>query len=565
MNDIAQESLFDSRSVLQVLGCLMLEPTLLDEYHFEPEDFKDAFYSMIFGAIHNLYFEGIRVIDKIAIDNYLSNYPQQYAVFTQHDGMQYVEDCKTLAVKANFTYYHQKLKKLAYLRYADKNGLDIRPLYDYTLTGTELEKEQEHFDKMNIEDLISRIEDKFVIEAKNKYSIAVTQKEYIAGSGLAELKEELKETPDYGIPLVSPFLNTIYRGARLGTVYLISTPSGVGKTRIGVQNMVWFSIPWQWNLETKKWECHGISNPALIIETELELKEIQTMVLAQVSGVSEDKILAGTYTRDEEKRIDKAIEYIKAAPLYIVVVEDFSKEQVFNIIRKYHRECGVDYIFFDYIQSSFGLINEMTKNANGIRIREDQILYQFVSALKGLARQLTVFILSATQLSGTYHEGYKDETILRGAKAMADKIDCGEIVMIPTASELKAVDDYIERKLGMKKPNRIKHVYKCRGGKYTKLKIFCYLDLGKLTLTDMFVTDADNILIDIPYTNISVGEMKVGDMDIVEQTIQENSVDMNMVSDEEVFDKLSGQNSESENENVDGLSDAQLAMRRLGF
>ncbi|MBR1892045.1 MAG: hypothetical protein IJ815_00745 [Lachnospiraceae bacterium] len=549
---------------MQVLGCLMLEPTLLDEYHFEPEDFKDAFSTIIYGAVNNLYSEGIRVIDKVAIDNYLSAYPQQYSIFTQHDGMQYVDDCRALAEKANFTYYHQKLKKLAYLRYAGKNGLDIRPLYDYSLTGTELEKEQKKFDAMTIEDLISRIESKFVIDARNKYSISTTQKEYTMGNGLSELISELREIPDYGIPLVSPVLNTIYRGARFGTVYLISAPSGVGKTRVGVQNMVYFSVPWQYNNETKKWETHGISNPSLIISTELEHKELQTMVVAQVSGVSEDKILAGSYDKSEQKRIEQAIEYIKSSPLYTVILEDFSREQVFNIIRKYHRECGVDYVYFDYIQMSFNLMNEMVKNAQGVRIREDQILYQFVSSLKALARQLNIFILSATQLSGTYHEGYKDETILRGAKAMADKIDCGEIIMIPTAGELKAVDSCRPRKINMKTPNRIKHIYKCRGGKYTTIKVFCYMDLGKLTCEDLFVTDADNILIDIPYTNISVGEMKVGDMDVVEQTIKENSVDMSIVSDEEVFEKLSGQE-KTETEDVSGLSDAQLAMRRLGF
>lgn len=561
----AQNNLFDSRCVLQVLGSLMLDPTLLDEYRFEPEDFKDAFYSIIFGAINNLYAEGIRVIDRIAIDNYLANYQQQYSVFTQHNGLQYVDDCRALAQKENFNYYHQKLKKFAYLRYADKYGLDIRPLYDYTLTGAELEKEQAKFDKMSIEELITRVEDKFIIEARNKYSISITQKEYTAGNGAKELIKELKETPDYGIPLVSPVLNTIYRGARLGAVYLMSTPTGGGKTRIGVQNMVHFSVPWQYNIETKTWENRGVSNPALIIETELEFKEIQTMIIAQVSGVAEDKILSGSFLRDEEKRINQAIEYIESSPLYIVVLEDFSREQVFNIIRKYHRDYGVDYIFFDYIQMSFTLMNEMTKNAQGMRIREDQILYQFVSSLKGLARQLCVFILSATQLSGTYHEGYKDETILRGAKAMADKIDCGEIIMIPTTGELKAVEDIRPRKINMKVPNRIKHIYKCRGGKYTKIKVFCYLDLGRMILEDLFVTDAENILIDIPYTNISVSEMKVGEMDVVEQIIQDNSVDMSMVTEEEVFEKLSGQEMTNETEDVSGYNDAQLAMRRLGF
>lgn len=562
-----EERLFDERCVFQVLGCLMLEPSLLDEYHFQKEDFKEEFFMIIYGAIFNLYSNGSRIIDKVAIDNYLSHYEQQYATFKQHDGMGYVEDCRSLAKKENFSYNHQRLKKLAYLRYVNARGLDVRPLFDISLEGSALETEQAKFDKLTVEDLIAKVENTFVIEGKTHYMVSVTQKEYVAGNGIRNLISSLQESPDFGISLVSSFLNTIYRGARLGTVYLISAPSGVGKTRVGVQNLVHFSIPHRYDCDKNAWIHEGMSNPSLIISTELELNELQTMILAQVSGVSEDKILSWNVTKDEESRIDEASAYIEASPLYIVVLEDFSREQVFNLIRKYHREFGVDYVYFDYIQSSLGLLNEMTKNVNGIRLREDQVLYQFVSALKALARQLNIFILSATQLSGTYHDGYKDETILRGAKAMADKIDCGEIIMIPTVTELKAVDDYIERKIKMRRPNRVKHIYKCRGGKYTKIKVFCYIDLGKMTLEDMFVTDSENVLIDIPRTEIEMGvdTAPAIDTELVEQMIEDNSVDMGVVSDEEVFNKLTGQNTETENDSEHGMSEAQLAMRRLGF
>lgn len=564
-----QDLLFDSRSVFQVIGCLMREPTLLDEYRFDPDDFYDLFNKIIYGAINNLYSEGARVIDKIAIDNYLSNYKEQYAVFTQRDGLQYAEDCKNLAEPKNFPYYYQQVKKFAYLRYADKNGLDIRPLYDYSLTGSELEKERDKFNKQSVEDLIEKVESKFVTEGKAKYMISVMQKEYQAGAGIRELVESLQESPDFGIPLLSPFLNTIYRGARFGALYLLSAPSGVGKTRIGMMNMVYFSVPHHYDNKEKKWVHKGFSNPSLIISTELERNELQTIILAQISGVSEDKILSWKMTKQESIRVEEAMGYMEMYPLYFVILEDYSQEQIFNIIKKYHRDYGVNYVYFDYIQTTPGLLSEMTKNASGIRLREDQILYQFVSSLKRVARLLNINIISATQLSGTYHEGPRDETILRGAKAMADKIDCGEIIMNPTPGELKAVDDYIERKIKMVKPNKVKHVYKCRGGKYTKLKIFCHLDLGAMTVEDLFATDANNVLIDIPLTEINLGEdapvMDVEATEIIEQVIEDNSVDMGSVSEEEIYNKLSGQNSDSQIEDESGLTEAQLAMRKLGF
>lgn len=555
--------LLDERCILQVLGCLMLEPTLLDEYRFEPDDFGLDFYQIIYGAIYNLYSTGSGVIDKVSIDNYLSNYKTQYTKFQLNKGMEYVNDCRELAELRNFTPNHSKLKKLAYLRYAEANGLDIRPLFDYTLEGAEFEKEQEKFDALSVDELITRVEDKFVIEAKNKYSIVITQKEYGAGSGINELLDKLEESPDYGIPLVSPFLNTIYRGARLGTFFLLSAPTGAGKTRIGIQNIVYFSIPHQYNTESHEWEYHnGMTNPSLIISTELEIEEIQPMILAQIAGVDEDKIKTNCCTSEEKERVRKAAQYMINSPLHIVVVDDFSREQVFNIIRKYHREYDVDYVYFDYIQLSDGLMSEMAKMKN---MRGDQILYQFVSSLKLLARKLNIFLISATQVSGSYHEGARDETILRGAKAMADKVDGGEIVMDPSPGELKAVESIIPRKIGMKMPNKVKHIYKCRGGKYTKIKIFCYLDLGKMTLDDLFVTDANNVVIDIPYTNISVSSLENDDLDTVEQIIQENSIEMNKVSEEEVYEKLNGQINDQDNNSEANMTETQLAMKRLGF
>lgn len=93
------------------------------------------------------------------------------------------------------------------------------------------------------------------------------------------------------------------------------------------------------------WIKNGSSEPTLYISTEQELGEIQTMMLAFISGVSEDHILNGRYEGDEENRIMEAAEILKNSPLYIEIMPDFSLQDIENKIKKNIREHDVKYVF----------------------------------------------------------------------------------------------------------------------------------------------------------------------------------------------------------------------------
>ena len=69
---------------------------------------------MIFASIYNLYLQGIKNIDYIAIDNYLSSYELQYKIFNENNGIDYVIECQSNSNIDNFDYYYQRLKNLVY-------------------------------------------------------------------------------------------------------------------------------------------------------------------------------------------------------------------------------------------------------------------------------------------------------------------------------------------------------------------------------------------------------------------------------------------------------------------
>ena len=76
--------LVDKRAVLQVIGCLLKDSSLIDDINnpLSREEFNtEAFYELLFVAIYNLYMQGVTNVDEFAIDSYLSNYKDQYKIF----------------------------------------------------------------------------------------------------------------------------------------------------------------------------------------------------------------------------------------------------------------------------------------------------------------------------------------------------------------------------------------------------------------------------------------------------------------------------------------------------
>jgi replicative DNA helicase len=150
------------------------------------------------------------------------------------------------------------------------------------------------------------------------------------------------------------------------------------------------------------WIHNGVQEPVLFITTEQELSEIQTMLLAFLSGVNEEHIINGEYLDDEEERIFEAINILKESPLYVEELPDFSLKDVEDKIKKNIRDHDIKYVFHDYIHTSLKILEEITKRSGGVKLREDNILFMLSTKLKDICNKYGIFIMSATQLSGDY-------------------------------------------------------------------------------------------------------------------------------------------------------------------
>lgn len=256
--------------------------------------------------------------------------------------------------------------------------------------------------------------------------------------------------------------------------------------------------------DTFGWIKTGYKEPSLYITTEQELEEAQTMMLAFISGVNEEKILNGDYSEDEEERVIKAGKILKQAPLYIEELPDFSLKDVENVIKKNIREHDINYLFYDYIHTSLKILEEISKRSGGVKLREDNILFMLSTRLKDLCNKYGIFILSSTQLNGSYVESENpDQNLLRGSKAIADKIDIGELILPVKDKDIDALDSILSSGT-FDKPTLKLSFYKNRRGRYKNVILWCKSDLGCCRVIPMFCTTYDYELININDLKINI-------------------------------------------------------------
>lgn len=497
----------DKNAIMNVIGCIFKNSNLLSEeqYKFTEEDFNEQIPKIIYGTLNNLYIDGIKKFDLIILDNYLSKFQGIYNTF-KTSGIDYLKHCIDISKLENFDYYFERMKKFTLLRLMDNYGINMKWFYDPTIPVLSIDKVEAQEERLNNTSLvdISILIDKHIDEIKVN---CITDNEKFgieAKEGLRELLENLKETPDVGIPMYGKFINTITRGARLGKFYLRSAPVNCGKTRTMIADFCNFACNELFNKNTMQWERNGTAEPSLFISTEQELKEVQTMIVSFIADVEEDKILTSNATFDELARIERAIQIIEKSPLYIVTCPDFSLQDIENIIKINIKKYDIKYICLDYIHTSMKILEEITRRSGGVKLREDNILFMLSVALKDICNKYQVFILSSTQLNGDWiNQKEVNQNLLRGAKSIADKIDIGSIIMPLRDFELVEIEP-ICKKLGYSVPNIGLHFYKNRANKYKNIIIWCKNELDTCKIKPIFVTDSNYKLIDVKDTEIEV-------------------------------------------------------------
>lgn len=493
-------TLSDKNAIMQVIGSLMKTPVLLADgkYILTKNDFDLPLARNIFIGISNLFQNyKMETISTVDIDNWFQQIEANYEVFKKQNGLQYLNDCVAISNENAFDYYYNRLKKLSALRALKNDGFDIRKIYNEDeIDLIKEKKQQENLDKMTLQEIFD-VFLKGLNDLQYDYICKDDSEEGLIATGTDKLFEELQKNPEIGAPLQGEIYNTLVRGARLKKYYLISGASGTGKTRQMVGHACTLAFPERYDLKKNTWVVTGEGKKILFFATEMEKEEIQTMILAHISGINEDKILNNYYETPEEKQrvydAIKIMDYYKDNFIF-VRVGDPSIGQIKTLIRKEVLKYDIKYVFYDYIFSSPGLLAEY----KDLNLREDVILMMTSIALKDLANELNIFMMSGTQLNEKWKEykGIRDYNLIRGSKAIADKIDVGGISLPLTPEEHEKIDA-TARKLGKDLPTQVQDMYKIRRGKYNRVRIWSKVDLGICRTEDLFLTDQEGNVIPI--------------------------------------------------------------------
>ena len=352
----------DKRCIQQVLGCLIQHPQFLsqvDKYSFIVTDFPSRFERYIFSAITQLYHYGATKIQPIDIENAISTDNVAMSIFKQQNGIEYLNDIIELSEIDNFNYYYQRLKKFNLLKDLEKDGFDISDFYEEDLTNPKYQEINNNFDSLSTKDITDKIRSK-VLSLETKYEVNDEIEIESAATGIEDFIEEIKVSPDIGIPIQGGIFNRIISGALPGTLTIRSAASGVGKTRSAIADACFLAYPIRYNSEKCEWEQIGNSEQVLFIVTEQQFKEVRKMILAYLTDLNESRFRYGDFNERELGIISQAISVMRYFEdnMTLVKMPNPTIELVKTIVRENCLTKDIKHVFYDYIFIGPSLLNE---------------------------------------------------------------------------------------------------------------------------------------------------------------------------------------------------------------
>lgn len=125
----------------------------------------------------------------------------------------------------------------------------------------------------------------------------------------------------------------------------------------------------------------------------LEMSDVQlaNRLMSNVCKIEGTKLLSGQLDRADWLRLDKKLDKLKDAPLYIDDTEGLSVMELRTKARRLVHEKGVKLIMIDYLQ---------LMTASGMKYNSRQEEVSLISrSLKGLAKELNIPVLALSQLN----------------------------------------------------------------------------------------------------------------------------------------------------------------------
>jgi len=345
-----------------VLGALLVDKNayaIVCEI-IKPETFYDQRHQQIYAAIQNLNIAQ-KPVDIITVPEQLAKEGNLDAV----GGAQYIVELSArVASSANVEYHAQILahkftarQLISFASVVETKAFDETTDIDELMQDTE--KNLFELSQRNMKKEYTQI-DPIIKQARDLIDKAATNKGGITGVATGYHK-----------------LDEITSGWQPSDLIIIAGRPAMGKTSFALSM-------------AKNMAC-DYQQPVAFFSLEMNNVQLVNRLISNVCEIKGSKILNGQLFEDEWERLDKRINGLLGAPLYVDDTPGLSIFELRTKARRLVNEHGVKLIMIDYLQ---------LMNAQGAKYNSRQEEVSTISrSLKGLAKELDIPIIALSQLN----------------------------------------------------------------------------------------------------------------------------------------------------------------------
>ena len=345
-----------------VLGALMIDK---DAYAvvceiLRPESFYEPRNQMVYAAIRDLSMEE-KPVDILTVTDQLA----KSGNLEQVGGPGYVAELSSNVVSSANIEYHA-------------NIIAQKSLARQLISFSSMIQTKAFDETIDVEDLMQEAEGSLFELSQHNMKKDYTAIDPVISLAVKGIQDAAKNTDGLtGVSTGYFKLDDITSGWQPSDLVIIAGRPAMGKTS--------FALSMAKNIAA------DIRTPMAFFSLEMSNVQLVNRLISNACEIQGSKILNGQLQRDEWERLDKNINKLLGAPLYIDDTPGLSVFELRTKARRLVREHGVKLIMIDYLQ---------LMNANGMRFSSRQEEVSTISrSLKGLAKELNIPILALSQLN----------------------------------------------------------------------------------------------------------------------------------------------------------------------
>ena len=325
-----------------------------------PESFYEPRNQMVYSAIRDLSLEE-KPVDMLTVTEQLA----KKGLLEEVGGPAYIAEISSKVASSAHIEYHARIiaqKFLARQLISFAGNIETKA-FDETIDVDELMQEAEgslfELSQKNMK------KDYTQVDPVIKNAIDIISKAAANTDGLT------------GVPTGYHKLDDITSGWQSSDLVIIAGRPAMGKTS--------FALSLAKNIST------DARIPIAFFSLEMSNVQLVNRLISNVCEIQGSHLQSGQLQPDEWDRLDKRINNLYGAPLYVDDTPGLSVFELRTKARRLVREHGVKIIMIDYLQ---------LMNANGMRFSSRQEEVSTISrSLKGLAKELDIPILALSQLN----------------------------------------------------------------------------------------------------------------------------------------------------------------------